>query len=137
MFSIILKQIKCEISPCLTILLNQCMATGIFPEKLKIAKNYTKGVIHNQVCNYLNTHDIITNRQYSFRRRHSTELTAIELIDRTTSELDHYKIPFNIYIDMSKAFDLIDFTVLRHKLSHYGIHHTAWKLLKSYLTDRN
>ena len=38
MFSILLKQIKCEISPCLTILLNQCRTTGIFPEKFKIAK---------------------------------------------------------------------------------------------------
>ena len=37
---------------------------------------------------------------------------------------------------MPKAFDLIDFTVLLHKLSHYGIHDTALKLLKSYLTDR-
>ena len=35
MFSILLKQIKCEISPCLTILLNQCMTSGIFHEKLK------------------------------------------------------------------------------------------------------
>ena len=86
--------------------------------------------------NYLNIHDIITSCQYGFRRHHSTELAAIELVDRTTSELDHYKIPFNIYIDMSKAFDLIDFTVLLHKLSHYGIHDTALKLLKSYLTDK-
>ena len=158
----LLKQIKCEISPYLTLLLNQCLTTGIFPEKLKIAKiipifkkvdaqilnNYRpisllptisklfERVIYNQLYNYLNIHDIITSCQYGFRRHHSTELAAIELVDRTTSELDHYKIPFNIYIDMSKAFDLIDFTVLLHKLSHYGIHDTALKLLKSYLTDR-
>ena len=37
---------------------------------------------------------------------------------------------------MSKAFELIDLTVLLHKISHYGIHDTALKLLKSYLTDR-
>ena len=37
---------------------------------------------------------------------------------------------------MPKVFDLIDFTVLLHKLSHYGIHETALKLLKGYLTDR-
>ena len=37
---------------------------------------------------------------------------------------------------MSKDFDLIDFTVLLHILSHYGIHDTALKLLKYYLTDR-
>ena len=84
----------------------------------------------------LNTHAIITNCQYGFLIHHSTELTAIQLIDGTTSELYHHKIPFSIYIDMSKAFDLIDFTVLLHKLSHYGIHDTALKLLKSYLTHR-
>ena len=37
---------------------------------------------------------------------------------------------------MSKAFDLIDFTFLLRKLSHYGIHDTALKFLKRYLTDR-
>ena len=39
LFYILLKQIKCEISPYVTLLLNQCLTTGIFPEKLKIAKN--------------------------------------------------------------------------------------------------
>ena len=38
LFSILLKQIKCEIFPYLTLLLNPCLTTGIFPEKLKIAK---------------------------------------------------------------------------------------------------
>ena len=62
-----------------------------------IAKVFER-VIYNQLYNYLNTHDIITSCQYGFRRHHSTELAAIELVDRTTSELDHYKIPFNINI---------------------------------------
>ena len=34
----ILKAINIDISPCLTILINQSLATGIFPDKLKIAK---------------------------------------------------------------------------------------------------
>ena len=137
MFSILLEQIKCEICPCLTILLNQCMNTGIFPEKFKITKilnNYRpisllptiskvfQRVIYNQLHNYLNTHHIITNCQYGFWRHHPTELTVIERIDRTTSELDNYKIPFNI--DMSKAFDLIGFTAqtftLRSRTSWSG-----------------
>ena len=36
-----------------------------------------KRVIYNQLCNYLNTYDILTNCQYGFLRHHSTELTAI------------------------------------------------------------
>ena len=138
------------------------MTTGIFSKTKKIAKiipilkkgdakilnNYLpisllptiskvfERVIYNQHYNYLNIHDIITNCQYGFPRHYSTELTAIELIDRNTSELDHNKITFNIYIDMSKAFDLIDFTVLLYKLSHYGIRDIALQLHKRYLTDR-
>ena len=34
----ILRAINIDISPCLTILINQSLATGIFPDKLKIAK---------------------------------------------------------------------------------------------------
>ena len=48
----------------------------------------------------------------------------------------HTSHSLHIYIDMSKAFDLIDFTVLIHKLTHYGIHNTALLLIRSYLTDR-
>ena len=93
-------------------------------------------VIYNPLYSYLNTHDIITNCQYGFRRHHSTELTEIEPITRTSSERDQYKISVNIYIDLSKAFDLNELTILLHELSHYDIHDTALKLLKSYLIDR-
>ena len=34
----LLKQIKTEISPSITLIVNQCLTTGIFPNKLKIAK---------------------------------------------------------------------------------------------------
>ena len=34
----LLKQIKTEVSPSITLIINQCLTTGIFPNKLKIAK---------------------------------------------------------------------------------------------------
>ena len=34
----LLKQIKTEISPSITLIVNQCLTTGIFPNRLKIAK---------------------------------------------------------------------------------------------------
>ena len=37
---------------------------------------------------------------------------------------------------MSKAFDLIDFTILLHKLTHHGIHNASLTVIRSYLTDR-
>jgi len=160
--SALLKIIINEISPSLTLIINQCLSTGIFPDNLKIAKVipvYKKGnaklidnyrpisllptiskifesAIYSQLYEYFEHNHIITDSQYGFRKSHSTVYTATELIDRLTKKLDNNQIPFNIYIDLSKAFDTINHTILLSKLHYYGIRNTALTLLKSYLTNR-
>ena len=46
------------------------------------------------------------------------------------------KIPANVYIDLSKAFDTLVFDVLLFKLKHYGVTRNALELMKSYVTNR-
>ena len=41
--------------------------------------------------------------QIGFRRRHSTELTAVRLVDDLISKIDNNYIPVNIYIDLPNA----------------------------------
>ena len=86
-------------------------------------------VIYDELYIHLNTYDIISKCQYSFRKHHATVLTAIELKDQTTFNINHNKTTFNIYIGMSKAFDSIDFTILLQK--YYDIHNTSLKLIRS------
>ena len=50
--------------------------------------------------------------------------------------MDIKEVPINIFLDLSKAFDTIDHTILLAKLIYYGIHDTALLLLKSYLNKR-
>ena len=57
-------------------------------------------------------------------------------IDYLTYKLDTGKIPINIYIDLSKAFDTLIHDILLDKMSFYGVSGVAKKLLKSYLTQR-
>ena len=86
-------------------------------------------VIYNQLYEYLQEHRVIINSQYGFQKKHSTEYTAIELVDRIIEKLVRNKVPFNIYTDLSKAFDMIDNNVLLFKLNHYGIRNGALNLL--------
>ena len=127
----LIKHIHLEIAKPLTLILNQMINSGIFPSELKTSKvtplyqanekdlfsNYRpisllpsiskifEYVIFDQISTYLTANDILSSEQYGFRPRHSTELAALNIVDSLTYKLDHGKIPINVYLDLSKAFD--------------------------------
>ena len=150
------------LSKPLTLIINQTLTSGIFPEKLKSSKvipifksgevscisNYRpisqlpslskifEYVILDQLTDYLIKNNILCYEQFGFRSGYSTELAALRLIDRMISHLDAGRIPLNSYIDLSKAFDTLDHTILLEKLRHYVIRDTELQLIKNYLSNR-
>ena len=144
----LLKTIQNELIKPVTLIINQCINTGIFPDKLKVAKvvPILKGndatissncrpisilpiiskvfeiIIFNQIHEHFTTHNLYYAHQYGLRKGHSTEHAMLEVIDRILQHLDKGETPINIYLD---------------KLQHCGIHGTALDLLKSYLTKRH
>ena len=76
------------------------------------------------------------HNQYGFRPKHSTEHAALELIDRIINKMDTNEIPLNIFLDLSKAFDTIDHTILLNKLKYYGLKGSTLNLFQSYLNNR-
>ena len=85
---------------------------------------------------YLGHNNLLSEQQYGFCANHSTELAAIKLVNYIGHEIDRKLTPVNIYIDLSKAFDTINFDILLYKLHYYGITDIALKLLKSYMSNR-
>ena len=85
---------------------------------------------------YLDHNNLLSEEQYGFRANHSAELAAIKLADYIVQEIDRKLTPVNIYIDLSKAFDTLNFDILLYKLHYYGITDIALKLLKSYMSNR-
>ena len=158
----LLKLLKLELIKPLTIIINQILNTGYFPENLKIGKvkpllkkgdnstfsNYRpisllptiskifEKVIYDQLYAYFNDNNLFYSSQYGFRSQHSTELAGLELADRIIQNLDKKESQINIYIDLSKAFDTLDHDILLHKLEYYGITGSAYYLLKNYLSGR-
>ena len=141
-------------------MINQSLKSGIFPDKLKIAKlillykkdepsvlgNYRpisllpeisklfERVLFNQIHYFVNRNNLYYGSQYGFREKHSTEIAAAEVIDRVIEKMDSNEIPINVYLDLSKAFDTLDHNILLHKLRHCRIRGTCLALLKSYLS---
>ena len=146
----------------LTLLMNQIIHTGEFPKHLKIAKvkplfkkgnqstftNYRpisllpsisknfEHVMTSQLMEYFTSKNLFCLQQFGFRPGHSTELAALKLVNYLITEMDNCKIPTNIYIDLSKAFDTLNFDILLNKLDYYGVQGCANRLIHSYLTDR-
>ena len=50
--------------------------------------------------------------------------------------MDKNEIPIDIFLDLSKAFDTIDHTILLHKLKYYGLEDSTLRLFESYLKNR-
>ena len=160
--SIILKEIKNSIAPILTLCINQSIVTGIFPNLLKnaivkpvykkedpnLVDNYRpisllpivskifEKIIFKQTYEYFAKNKLLYDSQYGFRKGHSTELATIEFSDRVLESLEHGKTPLAVFLDLSKAFDTIDHTILLQKLKYYGVRDTAFKWFCSYLSNR-
>jgi hypothetical protein len=92
--------------------------------------------MHNQITNYLKLHNILNPNQYGFRTNHSTDLASAHLVDRIISRFDKGFKNVGIFMDLSKAFDTLDHTILLRKLKHYGFAGDSLALLKDYLSGR-
>ena len=93
-------------------------------------------ILYNQLYEYFDNNHLLAEQQYGFRSNHSTEYAAVKLVDHISKEMESGNTNAALYIDLSKAFDTLSFDILLYKLNHYGIKDNAFKLLKSYLTDR-
>ena len=94
-------------------------------------------MIFDQLSEYFVTNNLFSPQQYGFRKKFSTELTALELLDSLFGQLDKHKIHINFHIDLSKLLIVYGMIIiLLDKLTHYGLTSTANRFMKSYLSNR-
>ena len=93
-------------------------------------------VIFDQLLSYFTNDKLLCIDQFGFRPGHSTELAALRLLDHLITQIDKFRVPTNIYIDLPKAFDTLNHNILLQKLKYYGITGTSVNLLQSYLSER-
>ena len=135
------------IAPVLTNTFNACISTGYFPKVLKTAEvdpifekgerelcsNYRpisilnpfaklfEKCLLNQLNNYFVSNDLISSNQYGFTKNCSTNEAVLDIYNKLLDNMNKKFITCSIFLDLRKAYDTINHTILIKKLEKYRI----------------
>ena len=142
--------------------INKSFDQGVFPQELKIAKvvpihkegsrsqvgNYRpisllmtfskiyEKLMHCRILKFLESNNSLFEMQYGFRPRRSCEHALLNAQNTLLESLSKRQVSLLLLIDFSKAFDMVEHSILLKKLEHYGIRGVALKWMESYLNGR-
>jgi hypothetical protein len=158
----ILKALSNKICNPLVKIFNNCLEKEIWPNALKTAEviplhkanekhlqnNYRpislisnlakifEKLIHKRFIDFFNKHNLISNRQYGFRKNMGTKDALAQITNLLYNKLDKSEPIAITFLDLAKAFDTVDHQILLDKLHRYGIRGKAYNIIKNYLSNR-
>lgn len=156
------KRNKLTLAPILVHFVNRSFVTGCVPDSLKTAvviplfkkgdklskDNYRpiclqptilkimEKALKLRINSFLNKFNVISDGQYGFRHGKNTESALIEFLNGVHSNLNRKKFAGAVFIDIKKAFDMVDHSLLLHKLFLLGFRGVPYKWFVSYLSNR-
>ena len=160
--NVLIKKLGTTLTKPLSLIFNNSISQGIFPNKMKLAEttplyksketHYTTNyrpisllitiskilekIVYKRVYNFLHQTGQLYNSQYGFRTAHSCDNAVSELVGAILKNRENNKFTAALYLDLSKAFDTLEPSVLYHKLEKYGIRGNCLDWFRSYLTNR-
>lgn len=158
--SFLIRNCASKLAKPLTSLFNLSLSTGIFPQQWKIGRispvfkkgnaslienyrpicilsNFSKifeHLLYIQI--FHNVKPLISEHQHGFMSGRSTTTNLLHITQFISEAVDNREQIDVIYTDLSKAFDVIDHSLLICKLDSFGLSPSLLKLLSSYLSDR-
>jgi exonuclease III len=86
---------------------------------------------------YIEGNNLFYTRQSGFRVNHSCQTALVQLVDEWITAIDNNEIVGTVFLDLSKAFDLVDHKILISKLNLFHLDTQARSWFASYLHNRS
>ena len=93
-----------------------------------------EGIMYNRCYDFITKTNVLFNKQYGFRNKHSTFMAVLDFVININYAIDNDKYTLAVFMDLSKAFD-IDHNILLSKLYHYGFCGISYDWFASYLSN--
>ena len=93
-------------------------------------------MLHNQIQSHLIKHHLLSPHQSGFRADYSTQDVLLYVTDKWLRAIDEGRYTGAVLLDLAKAFDTVDHSILCTKLTNYGFWRSSHDLLRSYLVQR-
>ena len=90
--------------------------------------------MHTRIYTFLER--VLYKFQFGFRKKYSTNHALLSIVEEIRENLDNKTFACGVFIDLEKAFDTVNHSILLGKLEHYGIRGIANDWFRSYLTSR-
>ena len=89
-----------------------------------------------QMTDYFTQNDLFPTSQSDYRMDHSTTTATVNISDDIFRGLDEKQATVLVLLDLSKAFDSVDHSLLLAKLNYYGFDDLVLSFFHTYLESR-
>ena len=160
----LLKQCIASLLPIITAIINRSLSLGVVPDAFKLAhitpllkkpsfdhtvfSNYRpvsnlpyiskvlERAVHSQLMQFIENNGLNITFQSAYRKSHSTETALVRVQQDILMALSERKACLLVLLDLSSAFDTVDYMHLIDTLHRIGLQETTLAWFKSYLTNR-
>ena len=143
--------------------LNKSLETGVFPSewkeaivvpipkvrgtnkieefrpinKLPVYEKVLEIIVQKQLIEYFEDNEWLTECQSGFRKKHSCETALQWVLSEWKRNIGEGKIIGVVFLDLKRAFEVVDRKILINKLKWYGVNGVVLDWFKSYLENRS